>query len=128
MKRLLSLGQHPLGADVAEVLVQNPGAAIGVVFLDGKARLFGPGCQHKSLESASAGAPPGSSYWVQAPSPEPTAPIGRTQAALRLLAQNPGMTPHAAAKQAGVHVSAVYRAQQRASRPTCPCCGQRMPT
>lgn len=57
------------------------------------------------------------------PKPRANQAKGRTLAALDLVAQ--GMTPHAAAKQAGVHVSAVYRAQERlATRPICGCCGQ----
>ncbi len=48
----------------------------------------------------------------------------KTMQALDLILQE-GMTPFAAAKQAGVHASAVYRALERQQqKPICPCCGQ----
>lgn len=52
----------------------------------------------------------------------------RTAKALALLDSQAGMTPYAAAKQAGVDVAAVYRALKRKAaakaQPTCPCCGR----
>lgn len=56
------------------------------------------------------------------PQPEPVK--SKTMQALDLILQE-GLTPFAAAKQVGVHASAVYRALERAEKkPICPCCGQ----
>lgn len=47
----------------------------------------------------------------------------KTQRAVDLVRE--GVNPNAAAKQCGVHPSAVYRALTRAQeKPLCPCCGQ----
>lgn len=49
--------------------------------------------------------------------------VSKTQQAVDLV--NAGMTPFAAAKQLGIHPSAVYRAMTRAEeKPLCPCCRQ----
>jgi hypothetical protein len=48
----------------------------------------------------------------------------KTMQALDLILQD-GLTPFAAAKQVGVHASAVYRALDRQQqKDLCPCCGQ----
>jgi hypothetical protein len=55
---------------------------------------------------------------------EPEPVKSKTMQALDLILQD-GLTPFAAAKQVGVHASAVYRALERAEKkPICPCCGQ----
>ena len=49
----------------------------------------------------------------------------KTQQALDLLKENPGMTPYEAAAKAGVGNAAVYQALRRNKGKTlCPCCGQ----
>lgn len=47
----------------------------------------------------------------------------RTQRALQLI-RDTGCSAYSAAKQVGIHPSAITRAQQRARQPHCPCCGQ----
>ena len=52
----------------------------------------------------------------------------KTQRALAYLAAHPGATPYAAAKAAGLTVSAVYRAiAAREGREVCPTCGTLLP-
>lgn len=63
--------------------------------------------------------------WRRHPLPEAAAETvkSKTQQAVDLVRQ--GVTPNAAAKQLGVHPSAVYRALTRAlEKPLCPCCKQ----
>ena len=49
----------------------------------------------------------------------------KTQQALDLLRQNPGMKPYQAAEAVGVGNAAVYQALQRTKgKEICPCCGQ----
>lgn len=55
---------------------------------------------------------------------EAAAVKSKTQQAVALVRKGE-LTPHAAARQLGLHPSAVYRAMIRAkTRPLCPCCGQ----
>lgn len=64
--------------------------------------------------------------WRRQPLPPSIAETmkSRTQQAVELVLSK-GVSPHAAAKQLGVHASAVYRAITRAKQKTlCPCCGQ----
>ena len=89
--------------------------------------VFGPGCAFKTEAEALAARPQAEVVWTRVRVAPDAPAAGRTQAALRLLERDPNLSPFAAAKQAGVHVSAVYRALQRASRPVCECCGQRLP-
>jgi len=54
--------------------------------------------------------------------------ISKTQQALQLLKDNPGMSAYAAAKQVGISKTAVYNAQNREKgRARCPTCGQLLP-
>lgn len=49
----------------------------------------------------------------------------KTQQALDLLKENPGMTPYEAAAKVGVGNAAVYQAIRRTKgKELCPCCGQ----
>lgn len=49
----------------------------------------------------------------------------KTQQALELLKENPGMTPYEAAAKVGVGNAAVYQALRRTKdKEVCPCCGQ----
>lgn len=62
--------------------------------------------------------------WCKTVPATPDPVKSKTMQALDLILQE-GLTPHAAAKQLGVHASAVYRALDRAQqKPLCPCCGQ----
>lgn len=59
--------------------------------------------------------------WCKAP---PAEPRSKTQQAVDLVLRD-GLAPFAAARQVGIHPSAVYRAMTRASeKPICPCCNQ----
>ena len=50
--------------------------------------------------------------------------MSKTDEALRLIAEE-GLTPYAAAKQAGITPTTVYVAlQRRKGKQLCPCCGQ----
>jgi len=49
--------------------------------------------------------------------------LSRTQQALHLM-QTTGCSAYSAAKQVGIHPSAITRARKQASKPHCPCCGQ----
>lgn len=63
--------------------------------------------------------------WRKHPLPAAAADTvkSKTQQAVDLVRQ--GLSPNAAAKQLGVHASAVYRAITRTlEKPICPCCGQ----
>lgn len=61
--------------------------------------------------------------WCRPPFVEPLDVKSKTQKAVDLV--NEGMTPFAAAKEMGIHASAVYRAMTRADeKPLCPCCRQ----
>lgn len=49
----------------------------------------------------------------------------KTQQAMELMRENPGMTAYAAAAQVGVSEQAIYGAMRRTKdRQVCPCCGQ----
>lgn len=49
----------------------------------------------------------------------------KTQQALELVKENPGMTPYEAAAKVGVGNAAVYQALRRTKdKEVCPCCGQ----
>lgn len=49
----------------------------------------------------------------------------KTQQALELLKESPGMTPYEAAAKVGVGNAAVYQALRRTKdKEVCPCCGQ----
>lgn len=49
----------------------------------------------------------------------------KTQQAIELLKDNPGMTPYEAAAKVGVGNAAVYQALRRTKgKEVCPCCGQ----
>ena len=49
----------------------------------------------------------------------------KTQQAIDLMRENPGMTAYAAAAQVGVSEQAIYGAMRRTKdRQKCPCCGQ----
>lgn len=90
---------------------------------DGMVIAFGPACTLDTEELALEAYPDAEALWSRGF----VAPLGtsRTSKALHLLSQNERLTPHAAAKQAGVHVSAVYRAlDKQAEKGVCPCCGQ----
>lgn len=133
MRLVRSLDQLPHGSTVAEAMVLSPGAITGAVAYRNDAgaeriRVYGPGCQHKTLDEAIQGLPRGLVVWGEGTAPDAaTQPGGRTRAALELLDRDPSLSAHAAAKRVGVHVSAVYRAMQRAARPACECCGRRLP-
>lgn len=131
MRRVDHLHDLPGGDDVARQLGPDPAIDGAVAWEDWagvlRVRVWGPGCQQTTRASALQGLPASATVWERGHKAAGTA-TGRTQAALRLLDLHPEMNPHAAAKQAGVHVSAVYRALQRAARPVCKCCGQRLPT
>jgi hypothetical protein len=87
--------------------------------------VFGPGCVHATLVDAVKACPHDPDWiWERAWVEPACMSESRTQAALDLLAAEPGLTPYAAAKRCNVHVSAVYRAQQRQQRPVCQCCGR----
>ncbi|GEM_PF-6645069 len=55
----------------------------------------------------------------------------KTQQALRLMREK-GMTPYAAAKEAGIVPSAIYaaikREEAKGTMEACPCCGSMVPT
>lgn len=64
--------------------------------------------------------------WRRAPLPVALADAmkSKTQQAVDLVRRD-GINPNTAARQLGVHASAVYRALRRAeTKPICPCCGQ----
>ena len=63
--------------------------------------------------------------WRRNPLPTDQAmPKSKTQQAVDLVLRD-GLNPNTAAKQLGIHPSAVYRALTRATnKPICPCCGQ----
>lgn len=120
--RRVELSGLPLNAEGRRSVAADFGIAGVLVWSDdGHERLlaFGPGCRIKSEKEAIGVHPEALMMWAR--------PKGRTQHALKLLQDFPGLTPYGAAKEAGVNVSAVYRAQQRAQRATCECCGQRLP-
>ena len=120
--------QLPGGAELVDVIARMPRSVDGALAFEvgGETtiRLFGPGCLWRDLSGALEGVSPDTpvSYWARH-----HPPVGRTQQALRLLQQDPTLTPNAAAKLAGVNAAAVYRALERSSRPLCQCCGQRLP-
>jgi len=120
--RRVELSALPLNAEaLGKVEADRNIAGVLVWPDDGRDRLmaFGPGCHVKSERQALGAHPGATMIW--------TRPSGRTQHALKLLQDFPGLTPYAAAKEAGVNVSAVYRAKARTNRPACACCGQRLP-
>jgi hypothetical protein len=131
MRRVDHLHDLPGGDDVARQLGPDPVVDGAVSWQDKgilRIRVWGSACRWTSRNAALAGLPASAVVWEKGVKrAQKGAPEGRTQAALRLLERDPNLTPFAAAKQAGVHVSAVYRALQRASRPVCECCGQRLP-
>lgn len=64
--------------------------------------------------------------WRRRPLPPAQAETvkSKTQLAVELVRRE-GLNPNTAARQMGVHASAVYRALRRAeTKPICPCCGQ----
>lgn len=129
MRRVTHLHDLPGGDDVARQLGPDPAIDGAVAWEDAdvlRVRVWGPGGAWTSRKAALAGLPADATVWEKGHTPQGPAE-GRTQAALRLLDLHPDLTPHAAAQRAGVHVSAVYRALQRAARPACECCGRRLP-
>lgn len=61
--------------------------------------------------------------WDKRPSAQDAVKSKTMQALARVLQD--GLTPFAAAKEAGINASAVYRALARQqTKPLCPCCGQ----
>lgn len=130
MRRVNHLHELPGGDDVAQQLGPDPAIDGAVAWEDAngtlRVRVWGQGGAWTTRKAALVGLPATAVVWEKGHKPTGTA-AGRTQAALRLLDRYPDLTPHAAAQRAGVHVSAVYRALQRASRPVCECCGRRLP-
>lgn len=64
--------------------------------------------------------------WRRTPLPPAVADAmkSKTQQAVELVRRD-GVNPNTAARELGVHPSAVYRALRRAeTKPICPCCGQ----
>lgn len=90
--------------------------------------VFGPGAELKDEREAIDAVPDAVKLWSTAAPMAPVRKQSRTQKAIELLAANPALSPHAAAQQAGVHVSAVYRQLERnAKRGCCAACGQLLP-
>jgi len=135
MRRVSRLADLPGGAALAALPVDQLAGISGAVSWEGpdgqQLMVWGPGLRWETEGDALDNAtilPTDATVtiWNHVQVPD-TTPGGRTQQALRLLEANPGLRPYAAAKQAGVHVSAVYRALERGRREACPCCGRRMP-
>jgi hypothetical protein len=131
--RRVTFDRLPLDREAGRTILDNPGIDGACAWWTGArkdnphAAVFGPGCAFKTEAEVLAARPQAEVVWTRAQA-APQAPAGgRTQAALRLLERDPNLSPFAAAKQAGVHVSAVYRALARRVRPVCECCGQRLP-
>lgn len=131
MRRVDNPRSLPGGADVAAAADLHPRSIAGALAwqaTDGAhVRLFGPGCQWHDEAGALAGLDLSTVVVWNRSEPRTQPEHGRTRRALALLDKDPGLTPYRAAQQAGVHVSAVYRALQRAALPVCECCGQRLP-
>jgi hypothetical protein len=85
---------------------------------------YGPQCRHKSIDSLTAAyGQHVAGHWSRAEH-NPAQPRSRTMTAVNLVLQR-GMTQHAAAKRAGVNVSAVNRAiARRRQSECCPVCQQ----
>ena len=97
---------------------------------DPRVIVFGAGCQNKTQQDALRFCEVLRRWvthvWIRgAPPPPPVRSGSRTAEALRLLANDPELTPRAAALQVGISPSAVYRALERAQeRGVCHCCGR----
>jgi hypothetical protein len=99
--------------------------------------VFGPGLSLPSLEEARKAEPGAAWLWERDAKPTKRKPkpradgLSRTAAALKLIDEEDGITPYAAAQQCGVDVAAVYRAlarrEAKAKAPKCQCCGRPLP-
>lgn len=116
------------GIPGAQTLDDTPGVAGALWLAQGQRVIaFGPACVLKTAATALQAHPDATRIWERQQGRAVTAAGSRTDNALRLLRANPSLTPAAAARQAGLHVSAVYRALQRTEAPACKHCGQRLP-
>lgn len=125
----VTLDALPVSEGTRIMLAKMPGVAGCVVhYSDDRLRVavFGPECDHLTLDAALAQYPNAHATWVKT---GPANRKGRTGKALDMLQADPDLTPYAAAKAAGVDVAAVYRAlYRRKNRGVCSCCGQLLPT
>lgn len=124
----VTLDALPVSPDAQAMLAKAPGISGCVIHYSGdrlRVAVFGPECDHLTLDAALAQYPNAHAAWVKT---GPANRKGRTGKALDMLQADPALTPYAAAKAAGVDVAAVYRAiNRRKSRGTCACCGQLLP-
>jgi hypothetical protein len=131
--RRVTFSRLPVARETRQAILDHPGIDGACAWWTGARNsnthvaVFGPGCAFKTEAEVLAARPQAEVVWTRAQAAPQAPAAGRTQAALRLLERDPNLTPFAAAKQAGVHVSAVYRALARRARPVCECCGQRLP-
>jgi hypothetical protein len=127
----VTLDALPVSEGTRITLAKTPGIDGCVVYKKDRqlrVAVFGPDCDYPRLESVLDVMPEPTAVWRKPPQAA-AVPRGRTAKALEILESNPSLTPYAAAKAAGVHVSAVYRALvRRTSRGVCSCCGQLLPT
>ena len=125
---LVPINALPVAAASRATLARTKGIDGCIVYVkDGAPRVlaFGPGCDAGDMDAAVELHPEAHAAWVRA---APVNRTGRTGLALDMLTADPSTTPYAAAKAAGVDVSAVYRAMRRRdARGTCGCCGQLLP-
>lgn len=124
--RRVTLDKLPVSDDTRKLLESNNSIA-GAVVSGNTVHVFGPELATKTLAAARAWAKSPSHFWERDWKPAKPKPrtdgLSRTQAALKLVDEE-DITPYAAAQQAGVDVSAVYRALARRERPKCQCCGR----
>lgn len=88
---------------------------------------FGPGCSYRDEASALHGYRDRTvtHVWNRHVLPDPVHAGSKTALALAAMANDPKLTPNAAAKRAGINASAVYRAlKRREERGVCSCCGR----
>jgi hypothetical protein len=112
------LATHVAQGVIVGALVTETGAIVA----------FGPEAELKDERAAIAAHPTAVKLWSTAAPQVPVRRHSRTQTALELMRQDTRLSPHAAAKKAGVHVSAVYRQLERnAQRGCCAACGQLLP-
>lgn len=126
--KLVSLDALPVSQDSRKALARTKGVDGCVVRLEGgepRVVVYGPACELRTLEAAVRAHPTAHAAWVRK---EPVVRSSRTALALAMIDADPTMTPYAAAKAAGVNVSALYREQRRrGERGCCPGCGRLLP-
>ena len=108
--REISIDGLPLDDEMRSAVLADTAIAGAIVYrrqAGTRVSAFGPGCDDRTLEDAVHRHPEASAVWRRdAPVRRATS---RTARALELLAVDPGLTPHEAAKKVGLDSASVYR-------------------